>query len=702
MQPLGDVTPKSVPKRAGPRTLVACDQCKGRKDKCDSKGVHETCSGCRRRQIACTYETKRRRLNIAGAPDEAAVVSVEGSFVVPATSTSVVVVGPKEDLGPELPSTSHILALLSDYFATCHQGLFFSFIHEPTMVSLVTSGTAPRVLLLAVCASVVRLGRDHPSPESLKVADAWALEARQLLLNVVFGRFVTTDLMVVMLLVRYEIHRGARTAGWLLHGMATRMSIALKLNEERWEAVLLSNDDGTGTTRLVTVGAETRRRLAWSVFVEDSFINAIRADIPQIQPSSLHIRLPTSETAFVAGSPRATAYLADDSIAHGELGLLDESAYLIRACALRLRILGYIRGTATIPPWDPSSEYVQLQAAMDELVASLPASLRYHPTAFFQKNREARGVAFLTLHVFLRQLQCDTHQLDGIIRRLPPGTGAPEVFARHVKVQRLVHASAVCQMIGDALPHRGFIMDPFMGTCAFQACKVLITQRSPDSTAEAGLSDTTIRESIQISLDCLRRLSSGSEVCRRYHTSACKIVYRGGLGELLLQNESLALRSIGPLVSRRPSPDLGPLSALAVIEKELESPLSSVIPSTAGAQHLSDTVTPALHLNRTNTLDSVHTAREESHSDPLQTRPEQLEPDNGVSLWPSAAPTRRNSEAMDFWNFLNFRSEDDTGHTLDHLFGLTESQGAETQDPTSILGYPDYMPDFNHALPERP
>ena len=218
----------------------------------------------------------------------------------------------------------------------------------------------------------------------------------------------------------------------------------------------------------------------------------------------------------MTGSPRATAYLADDLPVQGDLGLLDESAYLIRACALRLRILGYLRGTTTIPPWDPSSEYIQLQAAMQELVGSLPPPLRYHPTAFFQKNREARGAAFLTLHVFLRQLQCDTHQVEGIIRRLPLGAEPPEVFARHIKVQRLLHASAVCQMIGDALPHRGFIMDPFMGTCAFQACKVLVTQRDPTSAAEAGLSDKTLRESLQNSLDALRRLSFGSEVCRRY------------------------------------------------------------------------------------------------------------------------------------------------------------------------------------------
>ena len=117
MQPPADPTPKSSLKRVGPRTLIACDQCKGRKDKCDSKGVHETCSGCRRRQIACTYETKRRRLHITDAADDTAGA--------PSVTSLGSTVGHKEDIGPELPSTSHILALLSDYFATCHQGLFF-------------------------------------------------------------------------------------------------------------------------------------------------------------------------------------------------------------------------------------------------------------------------------------------------------------------------------------------------------------------------------------------------------------------------------------------------------------------------------------------------------------------------------------------------------------------------------------------------
>jgi hypothetical protein len=71
-----------------------------------------------------------------------------------------------------------------------------SFIHEPTLVSLVSTGTAPRGLLLAVCASVMRLGRAQPSPESLVIADQWASEARRILLEGIFDKFTITDLMV--------------------------------------------------------------------------------------------------------------------------------------------------------------------------------------------------------------------------------------------------------------------------------------------------------------------------------------------------------------------------------------------------------------------------------------------------------------------------------------------------------------------------
>lgn len=46
--------------------------------------------------------------------------------------------------------------MLSDYFVSCHQGLFYGFMHEPTTIRLIEADAIPRALLLALCASSVR------------------------------------------------------------------------------------------------------------------------------------------------------------------------------------------------------------------------------------------------------------------------------------------------------------------------------------------------------------------------------------------------------------------------------------------------------------------------------------------------------------------------------------------------------------------
>lgn len=66
------------------------------------------------------------------------------------------------------------------------------------------------------------------------------------------------------------MHQGSQTAAWLMHGLASRMSIVLKINEE----VKRARDSlDPAELSLFAIGAETRRRLAWSVYVVDSFIN---------------------------------------------------------------------------------------------------------------------------------------------------------------------------------------------------------------------------------------------------------------------------------------------------------------------------------------------------------------------------------------------------------------------------------------------
>lgn len=77
---------------------------------------------------------------------------------------------------------------------------------------------------------------------------------------------------VALLLGRYYMHAGMQTARWLLHGLAVRMSIALKLSEESRHDSQAPRDT-SARARSVDVRTETRLRLDWSVFVADSFIN---------------------------------------------------------------------------------------------------------------------------------------------------------------------------------------------------------------------------------------------------------------------------------------------------------------------------------------------------------------------------------------------------------------------------------------------
>jgi hypothetical protein len=83
---------------------------------------------------------------------------------------------------------------------------------------------------------------------------------------------IADSAQTVVLLTRYDMHRAAQTSSWLLHGLATRMGVVLKINQETPSGPDISRLQPSAQS-LARIGAETRRRLAWAVFVQDSFIN---------------------------------------------------------------------------------------------------------------------------------------------------------------------------------------------------------------------------------------------------------------------------------------------------------------------------------------------------------------------------------------------------------------------------------------------
>lgn len=196
---------------------------------------------------------------------------------------------------------------------------------------------------------------------------------------------------------------------------------------------------------------------------------------------------------------------------------MDESAYLVRLSALRLRILRYLRGTTQAGPWVANSQFKVLERDLHHFADDLPECLSFSSTALFFKKRTGRIVSFLTLHVFLRQLYCDLYQVDGLISRMPTTDPAPASFLQRCRLDRLTNALAVCSIIGEALPHRGVAMDPFLGTCAFQACKSLLYQRQHDEPELAiGVTESAVLSAFETGLNCMRRLATSSAVCRQY------------------------------------------------------------------------------------------------------------------------------------------------------------------------------------------
>lgn len=245
---------------------------------------------------------------------------------------------------------------------------------------------------------------------------------------------------------------------------------------------------------------------------------AARSDIPHIDAATLAIQLPCTEDLFSAGEYVVTEHLSGETRESSRtMGNMDESAYLIRLSAIRLRVLRYCRGRADVPPWSPGSEYTVLQDDLNRFSDNLPSELAFSSTAVFRKKRAGRLVAFLTLHVFLRLLCCDIQQVDAVIKRLPNRVPPPQGFLDQCRLKRLANALKLCDIIAEALPHEGIVMDPFMGTCAFQACKMLLFQRKLDQDeVSSGVTQEAVTASIDTAIRCLRRLSAGSAVCKQY------------------------------------------------------------------------------------------------------------------------------------------------------------------------------------------
>ena len=123
------------------RAAAACDACKARKDRCTTLSDDEQCEACRLRGRSCVYTSTRKRkaarlqspsaLTTSGEimPSRPSILRplVVDALGVQAISPSLTISAGQQLLN-DAASTSYVMSLLSNYFESCHQGLFYRYV----------------------------------------------------------------------------------------------------------------------------------------------------------------------------------------------------------------------------------------------------------------------------------------------------------------------------------------------------------------------------------------------------------------------------------------------------------------------------------------------------------------------------------------------------------------------------------------------
>lgn len=345
------------------------------------------------------------------------------------------------------------------------------------------AGTLPPVLVLSVCAIAARFST-HPklttAPNFLR-GEEWACHAR----DICTKRYEWPNITILTCLLILGLHEFGTCHGgrsWALGGQAIRMAFALQLHRDLEHDPLRLD----GKTELSFVDREIRRRTMWACFLMDR-LNSSGTDRPMfIREETINIPLPVKEQYFQLDMPATTETLRGDvmhpvSDEDGQLAdpkqNMGVAAYMVRAIALWGRIINYLnQGGKEMDPhpfWSPESEYTKLIQQADELLESLPDSLKYNSDNLQLHNTENMANQFLFLHITVYQ---NILFLNRVAVSSPSGNTSkqevPKAFVTKAGTRTFSAADRISDLLKDAEGY--FITAPFVGYCAFSSSTIHI------------------------------------------------------------------------------------------------------------------------------------------------------------------------------------------------------------------------------------
>ncbi|GFP57326.1 uncharacterized transcriptional regulatory protein C1327.01c [Trichoderma asperellum] len=376
---------------------------------------------------------------------------------------------------------------LTEVFFDNVYGQSYHLLHKPSYIRKLKNDTLPPVLVLSVCAIAARFTSSPKFTSSTKQfmrGEEWASHAREICTR----RYDWPNITILTCLLILGMHEFGTCHGgraWALGGQAIRMAFALHLHKDLEYDPQMRNRK----IKLSFIDREIRRRVMWACFMMDRF-NSSGTDRPLfIKEDTLKIPLPVAERHFQFDMPAQTEYL-DGTVPNSELsdqgqtGVLPRdnmgaAAYTIRSISIWGRVVTYLnqggREQDAYPMWDTNSQYAKLVRDTEELLRTLPDSLKCTREALEIHRAESTAKHFIFLHMAIQQNLLFLHQAAVSFSRDRIGEEAPNEFITQANIKTFLAANKISDLLRDAEEVQCSISTPFAGYCAFSSATIHIT-----------------------------------------------------------------------------------------------------------------------------------------------------------------------------------------------------------------------------------
>lgn len=370
----------------------------------------------------------------------------------------------------------------------------------------------PRQLLLIISATAL-----HCKDPQSSLPDVWADEARTLVVRDSLSRMSTANLQTLLLLQRYEWHRGSHLSAWMLAGLALRLSMALQLYRDP------SEPRNNASIELPSAVMETRRRLMWSSFAMDSIPDVGHLTMhPSIDPETIRTRLPCAESLYEQGLESNEPSLHDAPRTTDEAPSI--SAYMIRLVLLRLRIIRYShpfnpQSSAkphTQLPWATHSRFYTLQASLDVFRQELQQSFPLQ--GGLCQEEPAQLTALFLVHTMLHAaytdlLRAGTHR--SLRGEFATSEDIPSSFHESCKRERVEHAKHIADVVSMCMQSECEQHDPFIAICSCLAMRILVVERWHDGRELIDLDESSVRDILSHCRRCAIKTADWSRPIRK-------------------------------------------------------------------------------------------------------------------------------------------------------------------------------------------